>query len=167
MQTARILLSILGAGVVLSAGIAGAAFVAWNQSQYTSGFVMLTAEEIAIIRDPAPPLKRGIQMTLSNGPEIQVSAPKGDALVSPVDIDIWVAPKDGVPVDMSTIKIEYRLGPTWINMTRRVMNYASVQGPRLFAKGAELPVGRHALRVSVQDTADRTTQATVSFSVTD
>ena len=53
----------------------------------------------------------------------------------------------------------------WVNMTSRIMKYASIKGSRLFAQGAELPPGKHALRVSINDAQNRLTQATVSFTV--
>ena len=103
---------------------------------------------------------------MSDGPSISVSAPSGYALTSPVDFDIQIQPRNGVAVDMSSIRIEYRIGPAWVNVTGRIMKYASVKGSRLMAKGADLPSGKHAMRISVKDTSERITQATVSFTVT-
>ena len=129
-------------------------------------FALLSPDEIGQYEDTPEPLTRNLTVNASNGPAIQVSAPKGYSLASPVDFDIRVEPRDGVAVNMASIKIEYKLGPAWINMTRRIMKYASVKGSRLYARGAELPKGQHALRVSIEDAQQRVTMATVQFTVT-
>ena len=66
---------------------------------------------------------------------------------------------------MQTLSIEYKIGPAWLNLTRRVMGQASIQGSRVFARGAELPPGNHKLRVSVKDQENRATRAVFTFSV--
>ena len=127
-------------------------------------FALLSAEELSQYH-PELDSFRSITMNAADGPNISVSSPQGFKLASPVDFVIDVTPRDGVPVNMGSLKIEYRLGPAWVNMTKRIMNYASITGSRLSAKGAELPKGNHALRVSIQDEQHRLTRATVKFSV--
>lgn len=128
-------------------------------------FDLLTEAEV-IRRQSLPGTpERAISVKTADGPAIRVAAPQGFALVSPVDFDIRVEPRDGVAVDMASITIEYRLGPAWVNLTRRVMKHASVRGTRLTARGADLPAGSHALRVSVRDVDRRLTRAMVKFTV--
>ena len=84
-------------------------------------FALLTEAEV-IRRETLPAsTERSISVKSSNGPAIRVNAPQGFSLVSPVDFDIRVEPRDGVAVDMASITIEYKLGPAWVNLTRRVM----------------------------------------------
>lgn len=132
-------------------------------------FTVLTASELEIYNDASTQVQaspsRAIKMTATNGPQIKVAAPSGFSLTSPVDFDIVVQPRDGRPVDMSSLKIEYRLGPAWVNLTGRIMKRARVDGQRLFAQGADLPSGKHTLRVSIKDSEAQATQALISFSV--
>lgn len=153
--------------IPLAAALAVAALAAWLfwSDRSGSGFVLLTAEEQSDFMNSPDELHRDLKVSSADGPNIQVSAPKGFSLVSPVDFDIRVEPRNGVAVNMKSIKIEYRIGPAWVNMTNRILKYASVKGSRLYARGAELPPGKHALRVSVNDAQNRVTQATVSFTV--
>ncbi|MFK7755162.1 MAG: hypothetical protein AB8B51_21770 [Sedimentitalea sp.] len=125
-------------------------------------FDALTQEAGSDTEDQAT---RSFKVTASDGPLIKVAAPSGYALQSPVDFDIKIEPKNGVAVNMKSIRIEYRVGPAWLNVTGRIMKQAKVKGSRLFATGAELPAGKHAMRVTVQDANKRVTKATVSFTV--
>ncbi|MCB1342768.1 MAG: hypothetical protein KDK24_17200 [Pseudooceanicola sp.] len=153
---------LLPAGAAVLIAVA-AAYVYWSRP--SPGFVLLTAEEQSTLARTPTDQERDVTVQASEGPIVKVSAPKGFTLVSPVDFDIRVEPKGGVAVDMTSIKIEYRLGPAWVNMTKRILRYASITGSRLYARGAELPPGKHALRVSINDAQNRLTQATVNFTV--
>lgn len=151
--------------LVIALGLATTIMLTVRDRTGTAGFPLLTAEEVQ--RRALAPTggERAISVKSSAGPAIRVNAPQGFSLVSPVDFDIRVEPRDGVAVDMASITIEYRLGPAWINLTRRVMKHASVKGTRLYARGADLPPGSHALRVSIRDMNQRLTRATVKFTV--
>ena len=171
----RPVISILALCVVL----AGAAYWMWgggNLGESSSDgagndqtFALLSQEEISTIDPTAPATKpekeRALKVTNASGPGIKVSAPAGFSLTSPVDFDIQLEPKDGVAVDMQSIRIDYRLGPAWVNLTGRIMKQATIKGSRLVARGAELPPGNHTLRLTARDAQSRTTRATVSFSV--
>ena len=151
-------ISILAAGAILAAR--------YIPDGGPAGFALLSQEELEQYTGADLAKERSITVNSSNGPKINVSAPNGYTLASPVDFDIQIEPRDGVAVDMASIRIEYKLGPAWVNMTRRIMKYAKIKGARLYARGAELPKGRHALRVSISDAQNRRTRATVAFTVT-
>ncbi len=157
----RIFFSALIVIVVLGAG-SGAW---WLYDRSNTGFALLTEDEIAeIARNPASK-NREILVVKTGGPLIRVKAPSGFALRSPVDFDIRVEPRGGIGVDMGTLRIEYKLGPVWVNLTRRVMREAKINGYHFLARGAELPPGNHSLRLTVHDQEARITQALVRFSV--
>lgn len=130
-------------------------------------FALLSPADLAALKDAPepPPPNRGLDITKTDGPLIRVASPSGATLASPVNFDIQIEPNGGVPVDMSSIRIEYKIGPVWVNVTRTIMKYATIKGSRLSAKGAELPAGSHLLRVSVADNNARQTRATVRFKV--
>lgn len=133
-----------------------------------SSFALLDADQVSRHQLDAAVdqgKERALSVTIKDGPSINVSAPSGDNLSSTVDFEILLRPKDGFAVDMDSLKIEYKLGPAWVNLTRRIMKQASVSGTRFSARGAELPPGNHSLRLSVQDINGRNTEARVSFSV--
>lgn len=108
---------------------------------------------------------RSLTLAANAGPKIAVSAPTGFTLKSPVNFDININPKDGIPVAMNTLRVEYRIGPLWTDVTRRLAGHGSVSGTRLLANGADLPKGKHQIRVTVQDQQKRVTQIVVKFSV--
>ena len=135
-------------------------------------FALLTEEEV-LQRDEDPfarsteePQKeRSLSITSADGPKITVTAPSGYSLVPPVDIDVVFEPRDGSQVDMQTLRIDYKMGPAWLNITQRVKANATIKGTRLLARNADLPKGNHKLRFSIRDANNRTTRAQVTFSV--
>lgn len=149
--------------VVLVVGYTGWSW--WAVQRSAPAFYLLTPAEAAQFAALPDINTRGLRVTRSDGPDIRFASPNGDTLTSPVNIDVSLAARDGVAVDMKSILIEYKIGPAWINVTGRIMKQASVKGTRLYARGADLPSGRHMMRLTVNDSQARTTQAVVSFSV--
>ncbi len=127
------------------------------------------AQELARLLGSAPAARpapsRSMDFLAADGPEIRVLAPQGFALTSPVDFDVRIEPRDDVPVSMETLRIDYRIGPVWKDVTARVTRKGQITGTRLLATGADLPRGRHTLRVTVSDAKARETVAIVSFAV--
>lgn len=109
--------------------------------------------------------ERSLAVKRNDGPVIMVYAPSGFSLRSPVDFDVQFQARDGIAVDMDSIRIDYRLGPFWTNVTRKLARHSSVSGTRLRASGAELPSGDHLIRLRIRDAANRETVALISFTV--
>lgn len=159
------------AALMFCGALAAGAYWMWGNDTSNAGltFALLSPDEIGEM-DPAEPAtqaqkQRALKVTNASGPGITVAAPAGFMLTSPVDFDIRLEPRDGVAVDMKSLRIDYRLGPVWVNLTGRIMKEATIKGSRLMARGAELPPGNHILRLTAQDAQLRTTRATVTFSV--
>ncbi len=157
-------------------GLAAAALVlqAASPSHAADGFALLTADQTearrAHIASGTQDLEalgetRSIALRRAEGPGIDVSSPSGFALRSPIDFDVRFRPRDGVDVDMGSIRIDYRLGPIWANVTNRLARHASITQNRLQATGAELPAGDHLIRLRVRDARQRETLALISFTV--
>lgn len=166
LRTRTVLIVICAAGVLL------AGLWAWWPDRDAAGkpdlhFQVLTDEEIALRArlEDLGTVNRNLTLSSDEGPVIRVAAPLGYDLVSPVDFDIRIEERDQVPVDMSTLRIDYRLGPAWVNLTRRVLKQARIDGLHFRASGAQLPPGNHRLRVTVQDNLARATRATIDISV--
>lgn len=139
------------------------------QSQIET-FALLTETELEMFErhsttDDAAAKTRNLKLAINDGPSILVASPSGFQLKSPVNFDVRIKPKDGVPVVMSTLKVEYRLGLIWANITGRLLGHGSVIGTQLKANGAELPNGKHKVRLTVSDADGRKTRVEVSFAV--
>lgn len=152
----------------------GAAFAfAWTQRgepvAAEETFLLLTDEELGVfeqnpIADDGAET-RALSFAENAGPIIQVSSPTGSTLKSPVNFDVRIKPKNGVPVAMSSLKVEYKLGPFWTDITSRLAGHGSVVGTRLKARGAKLPKGKHRVQVTVLDVKGRRTRAVAAFAV--
>jgi hypothetical protein len=135
-----------------------------------TNFSLLTEEETIAykqypIADDEGSDTRSLKLTVNDGPTIEVASPSGFTLRSPVNFDIRIKPRGAVPVSMSSLKIEYRLGPIWTDITARLAGHGAVIGTQLKARGADLPVGNHRVRLTVLDTAGKKTSAVLSFAV--
>jgi hypothetical protein len=129
-------------------------------------FALLTPENLFDREHSATAeVTRSMSLIANSGPQIRVAAPNGFALTSPVDFDIRIEPRDNVPVAMQSLRIDYRIGPLWKDVTARVARHGRISGNRLQATGAELPSGRHTLRLTVSDAEARETVAIVKIAV--
>lgn len=132
-------------------------------------FSLLTDEEMDLFRQN--PLSdnevdtRALSFAENAGPIIQMASPTGSTLKSPVSFDVRIKPKGGVPVAMSSLKVEYKLGPFWTDITGRLAGHGSVVGTRLKAKGAKLPLGKHKVQLTILDVNGRRTRAVATFAV--
>ena len=140
-----------------------------EQSYADDTFLLLTDEETNIFtKNPIADDgldTRGLSYAEKAGPIIQVASPKGSTLKSPVNFDVRIKPKDGVAVAMSSLKVEYKLGPFWTDITGRLAGHGTVVGTRLKARGAKLPKGKHQVRLTVLDVDGRRTRAVAAFAV--
>ena len=160
----NVLTSLIIAAGLISFGALGSVSV---HAQET--FSLLNDAELAfrklLNRSEKTPITRSISILKSGGPRIKVSSPRGFSLRSPVNFDIRIRPRGGVAVKMSTLKIEYKLGGFWANVTNRITRRAKIRGTTLRARGVKLPTGKHIVRLSIMDVRGRRTSALVTFSV--
>lgn len=160
------------AGALVLAATLAVTLPAASPAAAEDSFPLLTEAELREkANDPfsrievRPDDARKITMTAADGPLIRVAAPAGFALTPPVDVDVTFEPRDGAAVDMGSLRIDYRLGLAWLNVTDRIRKKATIKGARLLARGADLPPGNHKLRFSIRDADNRSTRAVVTFSV--
>ena len=114
--------------------------------------------------DRTETISRSVEIVSDNGPLLQINSPIGFDLVSPVALDFSVKPREGYPVDMASLKVEYK-SFTWFNVTKRVKANATFRDDRFFAEDVKLPRGNHALRISVKDLNGGLTSAIVTFKI--
>lgn len=129
----------------------------------TVGFDLLTPGEVALRRDRAP--ARDLIALQNDGPEIRSYAPQGFGRASPVYFDVEILLRNGVAVDLASIKIAYRFGPIWTDVTGQLRNNAQMNGLCLLVLGAKLRSGRHTLCLTITDRDGRITEARLSFTV--
>ena len=156
---------ILGCGTMLA--------MAWSlrgeRAVAEEVFPLLSEEEVAVFRQnplsDADVDTRSVSFTEEAGPVIQVASPRGSTLKSPVNFDVRIKPKNGVAVAMSSLKVEYKLGPFWTDITSRLASHGAVVGTRLKARGAQLPKGKHLIRLTILDVKGQRTRALAAFVV--
>ncbi len=154
---------IIGAGLLIS-GTLGSVSANAQETFSLLNDTELAFRKLLNLSDQAPKT-RSISILKSGGPSIKVSSPRGFSLKSPVNFDIRIKPRGGVAVKMSTLKIEYKLGSVWANVTSRITRRARIRGSTLRARGVKLPSGNHTVRLTIRDIKSRRTSALVTFSV--
>jgi hypothetical protein len=148
--------------MILAASVVLFAF-AHPSDSLAGGYTLLTAEEYAERVDR--PSTRSVKRLANEGPEIIIHAPeKAQSLFSPLDFDLEFKAREAEP-DFATLKVEYDLGFFWKDVTSRMADHAEIAGNRLVSRGAELPDGDHHLRLSISDTAGKTTATEFVFTI--
>lgn len=150
-------------GLVLSSAL----FVFSIQASTASGLFELVspAEAQDAMDNPAP--EEAFQPKGAIGaPVITILSPTVDngSIVSPVDIEMSFVSPDNATIDMSSLKILYVM-MIKKDVTKRILEHASIEDSKLVAKGAELPKGNHKFIVEIQDEKKRKTREKFSVSV--
>jgi hypothetical protein len=128
---------------------------------YAGNMTLLTEEEGAL--DEAPPGLIEIRRTLDEGPEIKVVSPEaGREYESPLRIAVMFIPRGGKTVDLGMLRVEC-LKIITIDLTKRVMPHATRDG--IAIENAELPSGKHKIRVTIGDADGGVTQKVLSVRV--
>jgi hypothetical protein len=127
---------------------------------------LITPQEAAM--DPAQELPGGgftsIGAESDLGPKIDVVKPiNGGSAPPPVEVEIKFAPK-GSPVDPESLKVSVVKFIT-IDITDRVRAHASATG--IHVSGAQIPSGKHTVRVSIADKDGLRSVKDVTFEVLD
>lgn len=130
-----------------------------------SEFALLTDDQVKLYLEVPQNELLGLEMVTEEGPSIEVNAPVGYRLQSPLHFEIDITPREDASVDMATFRIAYRLGDNWLDVTRKMLRHGDVEGSRVRVSGVLLPVGQHAVRLTVSDSKKRQSETTVTFSV--
>jgi hypothetical protein len=126
------------------------------------GPVWLVTEGEAML--PAPPAARSPASLPKDGPVIKVQAPQLTADVSPpFAVDVVFEPRaSGAPPKMDSLKVTY-LKVIEVDVTDRFKPY--LKDNRLFVEKANVPQGRHRLKISIADLEGRTTAEVLQVTV--
>ncbi len=111
--------------------------------------VLVTQAELdSMPRDT--PVAWGRRKRDPNGPVIQIDSPENDGVYEgpfPIKVKFRAGPL-GHPVDMDTLKLEYKVA--WgIDITDRVREY--IDGTQIDVVESELPEGKHSVEIQIDD----------------
>jgi len=163
-QPARIVgaTRVLAIAIAVSAAISPCAAFAFN---------LVTAEEAAASAkfeadNPASMFASRTRAFNPTSPRIEIVSPDlsaGSILQSPVRIQVKFEAAEKAEIVPSTFKAQY--GAFRIDITDRLLKATKVTKEGIVVDKAELPSGSHRLFLKVQDSADRTGEQEVRFSV--
>ena len=102
--------------------------------------------------------------SITRGPGIRILSPDAgsQSLASPFPLQIAFEPHGGAKIDLSTVRLTYLRSPN-VDLTERVKPGLSEKGIDL--KAAEVPPGEHQVRVSVQDSDGKVSNAVLKLNV--
>ena len=113
---------------------------------------LITTKEAAL-----PPATKVVTRGISRGPSIKfVSPTAGSTVSSPFDLRIIFEPRGDSKVDVNSVKVTYLKFP-YVDLTPRLKSSITASGINF--QNAEVPSGEHAVKLSVQDTEGRETNA--------
>ena len=144
--------------------VAGESFPLLDNDQLEQYLESISGAGEGEITDQTDTLSRSMVSVSDNGPLLQINSPIGFDLVSPVDLDFSAKPREGYPIDIESLKVEYK-SFVWIDVTKRVNANATFLSDRVFAEGIEMPSGIHKLRISLMDLNGGLTSTIVTFMV--
>jgi len=128
-----------------------------TQTAYADpGFTLISPEEYAeSLTLVQPDDLEYLPKAVLDAPKILVKSPVASAsLISPVDIEVHFEAASGAAIDMKSLKILYLL-LFKKDVTNRILEHADIGADFLKASGANLPAGKHAFILKIQDTQMR------------
>jgi len=123
--------------------------------------VTLISEEEA--RRPAADAAAGLdQRAITRGPTIKVISPSGLTTTSPLALKVAFEPRGGSSINVAAVTVTYLRSPA-VDLTERLRPFITAGGIALEA--ADVPAGRHAVRIEVRDAEGRRSASIVTFTV--
>ena len=122
--------------------------------------VLITDAEAKL---PASPDASLTLRGLTRGPSIEQVSPAPDTgMKSPVPIKIKFIARNNAAIEVDSVKIIYLKSPT-VDLTSRLKSHLTADG--IDMKQAEVPPGKHVLRVDIKDSQGRTSSTMIKLSV--
>jgi hypothetical protein len=167
------------AALLLLGGLSFATQYVYADSSEQEGFVLFTQEDIADWQKEnadmgiteeipdVPPEDKFMQV--ENAPSIIVIQPGAagegvEELLSPIDFIMTFEPQGEAKIDLDSLKVQYKfLG--WKDVTKRILKHAEISEEGLQALGADIPKGKHKMRLVIRDTMGREARARITFRV--
>ena len=148
-------------GVLLAFSI-GLVLVSASQAEPGEPLKLITAEEAAL--QDAVGSRGGLDY--ENGPIIKLMSPEsGKSYSGSFEIMVnFLVGHDGHPIDLSSLKVLYKKFID-IDITSRLSDHLSPKG--IHAPSVELPSGRHAVEIYLEDVEENATRKTFTVTVKD
>jgi len=96
---------------------------------------------------------------ITRGPSIQLAS-ENDVTGAGFLFKVAFEPKGGATIDTKSLRVEYLKDPV-IDLTPRLLSH--INGNKLEVAQAKVPLGRHALRVTVKDSEGRQTSQIIQL----
>lgn len=127
---------------------------------FSAGAVV--AEPLITDEEARLPIQIGLKQAraISRGPAIRYEFPEPIQALHPFDFKIEFEPHGRAKIDPAKVRLTYLKNPG-IDLTPRLRPYISDKGI-LFPK-AEIPVGEHQIKIEIEDTNGRQTQAMLTL----
>jgi len=144
--------------------LGGVAVLALAPVRPASAAEVLITEAEANLPSPAD-----LSMTtrgLTRGPVVEQVTPDPDAdapVKSPLPLKIKFQTRNNVPIDKDSVKLTYVRTPN-VDLTSRVKSHIGADG--IDMSQAEVPPGKHVIRIDLKDQQGRASTATIKLTVT-
>jgi hypothetical protein len=125
--------------------------------------VLITEAEAGL---PSPADLSMVTRGLTRGPVVEQVTPDPDSTApvkSPLPLKIKFQTRNNVPIDKDSVKLTYVRTPG-VDLTNRIKAYVGDDGIEM--KAAEVPPGKHVIRIELKDQQGRSTTGTIKLTVT-
>jgi len=99
---------------------------------------------------------------ITRGPSIKIVSPSGVTTTSPVVLRIVFEAHGGSAINVAAVKVTYLKSPS-VDLTQRLRPYITADG--IAVDQADVPAGRHAVRIDVRDAEGRQSSSVLNFTV--
>lgn len=130
-----------------------------------STFVPIRAQPLIDEQEAALPpyTSKPASRSIIRGPVVKWLNPKNGVVVnSPFELKVLLEPREGIKIDLSSLKVTYLKSPL-IDLTPRLQSAVTSNGIEL--KQAIVPPGSHTLRVTIKDIEGRETNSQITIQV--
>jgi hypothetical protein len=127
-----------------------------------SADVLITEAEASL---PSPADVSLTTRGLTRGPLVEQVTPDPDAapVKSPLPLKIKFQTRNNVPIDKNSVKLTYVRTPS-VDLTSRIKAHIGEDG--IDMSQAEVPPGKHVIRIDLKDQQGRSSTSTIKFTVT-
>ena len=143
--------------IATPAAVDGGVFVLISQAEY---------DELVVNAEPVSEMAKKFKAP-ENAPLVHLLKPSDleEPLGSPLDLDLKFEALAGAEIVPESIRFEYRIMVGWMDITERILEHTEVGVDGLVVTGAELPKGKHKIRLVLEDTNGRMNQYVYAFKI--
>ena len=140
--------------------VACLALLLLSVSGYSNAVTLITEEEARLPESDGTGT-RGI----TRGPDVKLVSPDPNAgpIKGPFSFKVTFQPRSGAKVDAASVKLTY-LKATAVDLTERIKSSVTESG--IDVSGAEIPPGKHEIRIFVKDAEGRKTTKIIGLTAT-